>query len=124
MRIRRALVVFSAVATAWTAVLAGAGGFTIRLGAVRISSHNPRNAALAALVTAVAVAILLIRAGVDERRADVAWLSTSLRSLRRIPAPLVVAIAGVVLDIAQWWSARPLWLDEEMIALNIRDRSL
>jgi len=35
----------------------------------------------------------------------------------------MIAIAGIALEIYQWRVARPLWLDEEMIALNIRDRS-
>ena len=37
--------------------------------------------------------------------------------------PLLIAIAGVTVVLYQWMSARPLWLDEEMIALNFRDRS-
>ncbi len=35
-----------------------------------------------------------------------------------------VFVAGALLRIWYWISARPLWLDEEMIALNIRDRAL
>ena len=38
-------------------------------------------------------------------------------------APLIAG-AGVALLAAQWLSARPLWLDEEMIAINLRDRTL
>ena len=38
-------------------------------------------------------------------------------------APFLVAAIGVLIVVAQWSHARPLWLDEEMIALNIRDRS-
>ena len=42
-----------------------------------------------------------------------------------VPAAMSVAlvIAAVVLDLHQLSGAAPLWLDEEMIALNIRDRS-
>jgi hypothetical protein len=36
----------------------------------------------------------------------------------------IIALAGAVALIDQWSWARPLWLDEEMIALNLRDRSL
>ena len=32
-------------------------------------------------------------------------------------------VVGAALQIHQWWGGRPLWADEEMIALNIRDRS-
>lgn len=38
--------------------------------------------------------------------------------------PLLIAVAGAGIVIYQWSGARPLWLDEEMIALNFRDRSL
>ena len=37
--------------------------------------------------------------------------------------PLLIAAAGVAIVLYQWMTARPLWLDEEMIALNFRDRS-
>jgi hypothetical protein len=38
--------------------------------------------------------------------------------------PRIIAIAGGALIIYQWAVARPLWLDEEMIALNIRERGI
>jgi hypothetical protein len=34
----------------------------------------------------------------------------------------VFAIAGVLLKTLQWYHSRPLWVDEEMTFLNIRDR--
>jgi hypothetical protein len=50
-----------------------------------------------------------------------------VRSLRQLPlaayVPVVVAAAGVWIVVSQWANARPLWLDEQMIALNFRDRS-
>jgi hypothetical protein len=39
----------------------------------------------------------------------------------RLPAAL--ALIGAVLLVVQWAHGRMLWLDEEMIALNVRDRS-
>ena len=33
------------------------------------------------------------------------------------------ALAGIGLKIFQWYHSRTLWLDEEMIFLNIRDRT-
>ncbi|RPI53932.1 MAG: hypothetical protein EHM55_12320 [Acidobacteria bacterium] len=36
--------------------------------------------------------------------------------------PILVAAAGVLVVLYQWANARPLWLDEQMIALNLRDR--
>ena len=51
------------------------------------------------------------------------------RPLRRLPSlalspPVVIAAVGVLIVVLQWASARPLWLDEQMIALNVRDRGL
>jgi len=46
----------------------------------------------------------------------------AVRSFAVVPAVLI-AIVAVGLDGAQWLRETPLWLDEEMIALNIRDRS-
>ena len=34
-----------------------------------------------------------------------------------------IALAGTALKVYQWYFARPLWLDEQMILLNARDRS-
>ena len=40
-----------------------------------------------------------------------------------VPA-IAIALLGIGLDVAQWLRAIPLWVDEEMIAINIRDRSI
>lgn len=45
------------------------------------------------------------------------------RLTRAALIPLLIALAGAGIVIYQWAGARPLWLDEEMIALNFRDRS-
>jgi hypothetical protein len=37
-------------------------------------------------------------------------------------APAAIALAGAALLVLQWAHGRMLWLDEEMIAINIRDR--
>ena len=42
------------------------------------------------------------------------------------PLVLIAAcltLAGTALKIQQWYFSRPLWLDEEMVLLNVRDRS-
>src|SRR5262245_3738269 len=49
-----------------------------------------------------------------------------VRSFRRpawLDTATVIGVAGAALLIYQWARARPLWLDEEMIALNLRDRT-
>jgi hypothetical protein len=60
----------------------------------------------------------------DERILDAMDYQGQQRPLivRTLPA-LIFAGLGVLTVIYQWAMARPLWLDEEMIALNVRDRA-
>ena len=37
-------------------------------------------------------------------------------------AAYALALAGTALKIYQWYHSRPLWLDEQMVLLNVRDR--
>jgi hypothetical protein len=39
------------------------------------------------------------------------------------PFILILVMVALGVDVAQWLRAAPLWVDEEMIALNLRDRS-
>jgi hypothetical protein len=151
-RLARLLALLSLLALAWALVVALTGGFFVRLGPVRLSSRNPWNPLLVALAGALVVGAMSrrpeIRAvlGAEWRR----WwhlvdrlvralgcvLRASGRAVRRRAgwmrgwAPVALAavapgvgIAGMVVDAYQWAAALPLWLDEEMIALNLRDRS-
>ena len=43
---------------------------------------------------------------------------------RWLDAAALIAVAGAGLQLYQWFGARPLWLDEQMIAVNLRDRTL
>jgi hypothetical protein len=36
--------------------------------------------------------------------------------------PAAIALLAIALKAVQWYFARPLWLDEEMLLLNVRDR--
>jgi hypothetical protein len=125
MRLPRILLILSAVAAAWTVALTITGGFTIRLGSIRLSSHNPRTAALAAVIGGIAAWML---ATPEERRNTRQRLLTWTRGEQRWPwwiePATMVAMIGGGLQLYQWARARPLWLDEEMIALNLRDRTL
>lgn len=47
-----------------------------------------------------------------------------MRTPRRVyPLAAALAVLGAALLILQWTHGRMLWLDEEMIAINVRDRS-
>jgi hypothetical protein len=48
---------------------------------------------------------------------------TSPRRPAWLDAATLIGIGGAALLIYQWAGARPLWLDEEMIAVNLRDRT-
>jgi hypothetical protein len=53
-------------------------------------------------------------------------MRSSVTSSRRpswLDATTIFGVAGAALQIYQWARARPLWLDEEMIAVNLRDRT-
>ena len=34
------------------------------------------------------------------------------------------AVAGTALKVYQWYFSRPLWVDEQMVLLNVRDRAV
>jgi hypothetical protein len=107
-RWRRPLLLFAACAAIWAAAVAVTGGFAFRTAWIRLSSQNPIDPALIALTCAAIVAVLDFKAG---------------RPLTARALTALVAALGCALVIGQWADARPLWLDEEMIALNYRDRS-
>jgi hypothetical protein len=102
-----------AVAIAWALLVLLTGGFAFSLGSLRISSHTIVNPLLVALLAFGAAAAL---PGAHKSRDS--WTSGPLH-----PATLA-ALTGTLLFVYQWAVARPLWLDEEMIAINIRDRGL
>jgi hypothetical protein len=59
------------------------------------------------------------------------WVAAALRTARlallrswNYALVITIALASVCLKAFQWYHSRPLWLDEEMIFLNIRDRTL
>jgi hypothetical protein len=125
--IRRALFGAAAVAFAWAAVIAWTGGFAVQLGAIRFSSRQPLQPILIA-VAALLAALRLARVdGLGSALTQDREFFLSLAGwfervyLRR--AAVALAAVGIALDLYQWIGALPLWLDEEMIALNVRDRS-
>src|SRR5687768_10547243 len=148
----RWLLALTLCAFAWTVMLVLTAGFRVHLGSLRISSRTPLTPLLVALVGLIAatvisrligapppwiellagvrrwLALLRVLARTVWIHARTAWIGArSLWIHARVhgPAamPIAFVIAAVVLDLHQLFGAAPLWLDEEMIALNLRDRS-
>lgn len=133
-RLRRLLLLLSASAAVLAVVVALTGGFVIHFAFFRLSLRSPRNSSLVALLSGLAVWAFtpdwrrrtheqLIRC----RRASsalAATLSSHWRWLKWVQPAVFITLVGIGLEIYQWAGARPLWLDEEMIALNVRDRAL
>ena len=110
---KRLLFAFAAMASVWALAIFLGGGFNIRLLGLRISSQSPYRAAMLAMACAAIASSL-----------QAAQSNRTQHTYRdRLRPELIVAALGVALLIVQWAAARPLWLDEEMIALNVRDRS-
>ena len=109
-------------------ILATTGGFLLRLGSLRLSSRNPSTAVAIAIVSALLLIALRWRASPttwqDEWRWWQARLLATPRPLRALLVPAVtIGLIAAGLEVVLWLRAPPLWGDEEMIALNIRDRS-
>ena len=111
---KRLLFALAAVAFVWAVAIFLLGGFNARLLGIRVSSQSPYRAAMLALTCAAIAATLPVAESTPRRRRLRNWLRPELG----------VASAGIALLVAQWNAARPLWRDEEMIALNFRDRTL
>lgn len=128
---RRVLLGLAVLAAIWAAILALTGGVAVSIAGVRLSSRSPRNPLLIAIVSACAAAALARRTSGGLGR-DVRWLAAlvaaAVHAYRRHPwvrwldLATVTAIGGATLIVDRWLGARPLWLDEEMVALNARDR--
>jgi hypothetical protein len=130
----RALAALSAAALLWSIVVALTGGVVARLGTLRLTSRDPVNALLVAAAAAVlAYALLRLAPGATALREEWAWwkgraVGGAHRARRAVifgirHAAAVVLVAGALIDIYLWARSLTLWLDEEMIALNLRDRS-
>jgi hypothetical protein len=127
-RLRRVLFGLGLLTGVWAGVLAWTGGFYVRLGGLPVSSRNPWTALEgAALLLVAGVALTAAtrgRAGLREEGQW--WASRALQAWHRygqiLPAVAVVVVIAVS-EVQQWLAVTPLWLDEETISLNVRDRS-
>ena len=139
IHLRRILVVLTAALAAWAVIIAVADGVFVEVGEVRFSSRNPINPAIAALLLAILTVVVSRRLGglrtIPEDWGGQAYVwpktvvgpgidrsAVSLLRQGALMAPIVLALAAGALDIARWRIPTPLWLDEQMIAINIRDR--
>jgi hypothetical protein len=104
------------VCVVWATAVAVTGGVATEVLGMRLSSRNPGNPLMLAALLAAAAAWLARPRVYATLRADAADIArTSL---------LPVALAVAWLHLAQWHGGRPFWLDEEMIALNLRGQTL
>jgi len=120
-------------AIGWAGLVRLTGGFHLRFGPVSFSSREPDNPlfiALAALVALVASARYEGRPGLSgewawwRRAADdvVAWTRSHIGELPGA-VPAVLALFVIAVQIYRWTGAEPMWLDEEAIALIVREHS-
>jgi hypothetical protein len=139
--LRRAALVLSLLAALWRGFLHLVDGVSITLGPLHASSRNTRNPMLLAEISAVVFALLTWRLGVrDSLREEGVWwwhwLRPGWQRLRQIVPggvracwwlvgmlPVLVAVVGAAIDTYHWARPVPFWLDDEMIAINVRDRS-
>jgi len=132
-RARRLRVAFGALALVsilWAAAIVWTGGFVVHVFGVPLTSRNPRNPMLLFAIASLSAWALPMRdrwrrtAEASRRALALAvWPRSEARWLWWAEPAGLVALAFIALDVQIWWGARPFWVDEEMIALNLRDRS-
>jgi hypothetical protein len=116
----------------WSAIVAWTGGFDFHISGLRVSSRNYRNAIeIGTLAGLTAIGLVWRAGGWQALRGEWSLLIRCLAAIPRrvasqwpaITPAVAIAAVGIAFQIFQWASAPPLWLDEEMILLNVRDRS-
>jgi hypothetical protein len=75
--VRRTLLILAVLALVWAAIIAITGGVGVTVAGIRVSSRNPYNPLLIALLSACAVAALSRRRADDLAR-DLRWLTALL----------------------------------------------
>ena len=124
------------VAAAWAAVVALTGGFRLHLGSIRVSSRGvvePAGDCVAQRRGGVGVVGVARQSGLAAR-GMVLVEATGIRGPRarhtdictryqNVAPALMIGLIVIGLYIYQWQGGLPFWLDEETIALNVRDRS-
>lgn len=131
--LRRALRALFLCAVGWAALVQLTGGFHLRVGFLSFSSREPDNPLLLALAAALALIAAARHESSDELAREWAWWrrapgagaawtwSHKQALLAAVPAALALFVIAV--QIYRWTGAEPLWLDEEAIALTVREHS-
>lgn len=121
--IRRALLVGSLIAGAMALNVWATGGVSVSLGALHLSSRNPmRPLSLGLLLAAGWLLLRFVPGGRTSIGSEWRWWRHKVR-FRPVPPIVTVACLCAAADVARWLRGAPLWLDEQMIAINFRDRS-
>jgi hypothetical protein len=125
-RLRRALTSICALAVLWAALVAITGGFILHLGGMPLTSRNPRNPLLIAIMAAIAAWALpgrrrAAREAVERWTPRARWLHAHWP--RPVDLAAIIALIGCGVFLTIWARGQTLWLDEQMIALNVRERS-
>ena len=117
------LLFLSAIAVAALVLVVTTGGFGVRMGELRVSARNPlRPMIVAGLLGAGWLVLRFLPGGRTSVIQEWTWWTSWLRLPRLHPA-VVIAVLCAIADVSQWLRDAPLWLDEQMIAINLRDRS-
>lgn len=151
MKVRRLLVYMSGASALWSLAIRGSGGFLIQLGSVRISSRRYEPALIVAIACLTAAFAPVGRNSREAVRSEWEWwrqhvlrhvvaagvrVSRLARAVSRwtirgrpwwryAPTAAALVVIGIAAAGAldRWAAPRSLWLDEETIAVNLRDRS-
>jgi len=123
-RIFGSLITASAVLVVWALALALTGGFRATVAGVTLSSRDPWPVVILAAMLAAAGAVWsLRRGGVNGFRADLQPFQRALAVAAPSLPALAIAFAVSLGLLRHLFAASPLWLDEESLSINVRDRS-
>lgn len=120
---RRVMLVAALMAGAMALYVRATGGFSADLGRFSLSSRNPWRPLIFGVILAAGWVLLRWAPGGRTTAADEwTWWRSRIRFRPILPLVALLCLCAAI-DLVQWWRGMPLWLDEQMIALNIRDRS-
>jgi hypothetical protein len=130
--VRSSLLSLAVLTGVWTTALVIVGGIEINLVGTRITSHDGRRTLLytSLLLSGYILAggtfglFRQLGRGIRSRVTRASWWQMTPTRWKPARLPAVIAVVASCLLLRQWASAQTMWLDEEMIALNLRDHRL